>query len=117
MPHDDAVSLFLAYLQDGRDPENPSLPAVDDPSAYLDDIEYPGDFIEKLTKRSVPAQLEDDLDEPEREVAFTNPLGFAKGSVGFKLKIVRIETVEEDGRSIARAYDASGRCVDTELVG
>jgi hypothetical protein len=116
MPHDDAVSLFLAFLQDGKDPVNPSLPAVDDPRGYQDELEYAGDFIEKLMKRSVSASLKDDMDEPAREVAFTNPLGFAKGSVGFKLKVVRTETVGRDGISYARAYDASGRCVETKVL-
>jgi hypothetical protein len=113
--YDHEALLLLAHLKDGADAMNPSLPAVDDPRGYQDEIEYAGDFIAKLTGAS--AQLKDDLDEPEREITFTNPLGFAKGSIGFKLKVVRTETVERDGRSYARAYDASGRCVDTKLLG
>jgi hypothetical protein len=120
MPHDDAVSLFLAYLQDGKDPVNPSLPAVDDPRGYQDELEYAGDFIAKLSKGSAAGAAgpqRDDLDEPERQPAFKNPMGFSKNSVGYRLKVVRSEIVEKDGCTWAYAYDSSGRCVDARYVG
>jgi hypothetical protein len=117
MPHDDAVSLFLAYLQDGKDPVNPSLPAVDDPSAYLDPLEMPGDFIEKLAKATSAHLVGDDLDNAVTQTEFANPINFPPGSIGYRKRIVMNRIVEQDGFHWAYGIDDQGRTVASRFLG
>lgn len=44
---------------------------------------------------------------------FSNPLGFSRSSIGYKLAVVRIEQEVVDGERYSTAYNAAGECVES----
>jgi hypothetical protein len=117
MTIDDPLVLFKGYMDDRRDPVNLPLPAVDDPSAYLDPLEMPGDFLAKLSQRSASPQIEDDLNKSADSSLFVNPLRLEKGTRGYQLRISREETVEEYGYLWRKAYNDKNQLVWCRKVG
>jgi hypothetical protein len=108
--------LFNNYFRDTEDWVN--LPLRDDAAAYEDEnrIEMPGDFVEKLSKRTAPARREDDLNKSARVPEFKNPLGLEKGTVEFKLRIVRKTITENQGFRFVNGFDDAGKLVLYEPI-
>jgi hypothetical protein len=58
-----------------------------------------------------------DWDEPRPLVKrFTNPLNFEKGTVGYKLKITRVEEKIINGDKWSYAYDAGDELVSARVI-
>jgi hypothetical protein len=84
-----------------------------------------GSFLEKVEANRILGKAvlqETSWNEPLAKAApekpFANPLGFEKSSIGYKLKIVRVEDKRiEDGTRWAYAYNEAGDLVDAKFAG
>ena len=122
---DEFLMKILFGCSDWRKGLDSNSPGLDDEFVRPDALEK---FVEAARSQAVLAKARapivdeswNDWDEPltakPLEKRFTNPLGFAKGTIGFKLGITRVEQKIIDGEKWTYGY-AGDELVDARVVG
>ena len=118
-------TLAEAFNDQGGSLSGNEIQKVYDSDSDHSDIPHPLDKLFRdtrheavLAKSSVAADptWDEPLTVSTLEKSFTNPLGFTKWSMGYRLGIVRVEEKEINGERWSRAYNQAGELVEARLI-
>jgi hypothetical protein len=118
------TSLDEHFNDQGGSLSGNEIQKVYDSDVDFADIPHPLDKFmrhESVLAKSSPVAADPTWDEPltvstPLEKSFTNPLGFTKWSMGYRLGIVRVEEKEINGERWSRAYNQAGELVEARVI-